>query len=99
MKAVFKYQLYPGVTECVTGVTALPLTVQTQDDEPHIWMLVDPLEETAIKRFRIYGTGHSISDPNRIRYVGTCQQASGFVWHVFEDSTPSGKVNDSTKGD
>ena len=90
MKAVFKYRLYPGVTLVVTGRTALPLTVQTQGDEPHVWMLVDPMEATTIKRFRIYGTGHSISEPDRMRYVGTCQQSNRLVWHVFEDSTNSG---------
>lgn len=88
MKTVLKYSLYPGITECAMPAEAQPLCVQSQRDQPCLWALVDPLAPTAIRRFVTYGTGHSLYESDRIRYIGTCQQGGGaLVWHVFEQTT------------
>ena len=40
-----------------------------------------PLIPTTI---RIFGTGHSIDNPTRQEYIGTCVMGS-FVWHVYHE--------------
>jgi hypothetical protein len=68
------------------------LCVQMQNDTPCIWAMVDPKQETEMRHFEIFGTGHSIpivpetmpEIPARV-YVGTYQEAGGaLVWHLFE---------------
>lgn len=60
------------------------LAVQTQNDVPCLWALVDPTAEKEPRWFRIYGTGHAIDGDGR-KYLGTYQLSSGaLVFHVFE---------------
>ena len=58
------------------------LCVQTQDDSPQLWALVDPKAPRIPRKFRIFGTGDpSVSGT----YVGTYQLLGGkLVFHVFE---------------
>lgn len=60
------------------------LCVQTQDNQPRLWALVDLSEGnlTQMRMIEIHGTGNPIPEGRR-RYVGTFQQGM-FVWHVFE---------------
>lgn len=88
MKMIFKYTLTPddAVTLKVPCVFE-PLTVQMQHGEPRLWALVDPESPMTSRRFRVFGTGHSV--PNEIRredYIGTFQIAAGdLVFHVFAE--------------
>lgn len=62
------------------------LAVQTQDNTPCMWAVVDPEEDTEPRTFLTYGTGnpmpnHELSDTHR----GTYQLNDGaLVFHVFE---------------
>ncbi len=63
------------------------LTVQTQNDIPCLWALVDPQAETEGRNIEIFGTGHPVlSDLGTAReYIGTFQMHNGtLVFHVFE---------------
>jgi hypothetical protein len=81
---VYKYPLHPA-TPCVVAMPrfAQILHVGSQDDGPVLWALVDQAQEPEGRRFFIYGTGHPIAEEG-LRYTGSCQTESGFVWHVFE---------------
>jgi len=61
------------------------LTVQTQNDIPQIWVLVDQTEElTEVRTIGIHGTGNPIPDNPGI-YIGTFQIHYGqLVFHVFD---------------
>ena len=62
------------------------LTVQAQRDEPQIWALVDPKQQSMVSlNFRIAGTGHDIVETkDDLEYIGTFQLAGGsFIGHLF----------------
>lgn len=87
-KQIWKYELeIVGNQTIEMPANAEILTVQTQDETPCIWALVDP-KETKQKRFiEVYGTGQDVHydmGVNR-KYLGTYQLRGGsFVFHVFE---------------
>jgi hypothetical protein len=62
------------------------LCVQTQNDMPCIWAIVNEEAEPRENRlFHIYGTGHEIKNLENKKYVGTYQLQGGvLVFHVFE---------------
>jgi len=63
------------------------LTVQTQNEIPCLWALVNPENETEMRLFEMIGTGHDITEDGagERKYIGTLQLAGGaLVWHVFE---------------
>ena len=61
------------------------LTIQMQNGNPYIWVLLDPNEEKETERFEIYGTGHEIHYDMGVsrEYLGTFQERS-LVWHLFK---------------
>lgn len=63
------------------------LCVAEQGDRLYLWALVDPDAETEARAFVAYGTGHHISNPERLRFVGTALLCAGnLVLHVFEEA-------------
>ena len=89
MKRIWKYPL--DVTD-EQGITmpdgAVILTVQTQNEKPCLWAIVDPLAPHRIRRFAMIGTGNPADVLDVIpgpHYVGTFQlMGGGLVFHVFE---------------
>lgn len=63
------------------------LCVQTQNETPYLWALVNPESENENRMFEIFGTGGVVyydMGVNR-KYIGTGQmQGGGFVYHLFE---------------
>lgn len=82
---VYKYAILAfDVFGLELPIGAKILTVQTQNDLPHIWALVDPSAEKEIRTFRLAGTGHTIKETN-LDYIGTVQIRGGeLVFHLFE---------------
>lgn len=80
IKQIWKYKLTSPIE---MPLDAKILTIQMQGNEPHIWALVNPKNETETRKFVIIGTGHNFDD-NTFKYVNTYQEGP-FVWHVFED--------------
>ena len=64
------------------------LSVQTQNEDPCLWVLVyDTEAEKEVIRLRTIGTGHNITadDFNPKDFLGTYQLRNGaFVAHVFQ---------------
>lgn len=86
MLTVWKYELQPGETYLEIPAGSTNLSVQTQNGIPCLWVLVDTNRKTEPKVYEIYGTGHEIKNPFRLRkYVGTFLiDNDSLVFHVFE---------------
>ena len=87
-KTIWKFELETTDNQTIEmPVNAEILTVQTQNEIPCIWALVDPTE-TKVKRFiEVFGTGHDIHYDMGVsrNYLGTYQlQGGSSVFHVFE---------------
>jgi len=87
-KTIWKFELETTDNQTIEmPVNAEILTVQTQNEIPCIWALVDPTE-TKEKRFiEVFGTGHDIHYDMGVsrNYLGTYQLHGGsLVFHVFE---------------
>ncbi len=64
------------------------LTIQSQNGEGCMWVLVDPDASTETRTFKTIGTGHSVDlvefgAIGLTAYRGT-YQTEGLVWHIFE---------------
>lgn len=62
------------------------LCVQTQNNQPQVWVRVDPHALTERRDFFLRGTGHPCGpEIDAARYVGTFQLEGGaLVFHLFE---------------
>lgn len=84
MKTIYKYPLMLHDESIDMPVGAEILSLQAQIGRPVIWALVDTEQPLHKRRFRTYGTGNAIHDPDG-RYIDTFQTHDGvMVWHVFE---------------
>lgn len=64
------------------------LCVQTQNDKPFIWVMLDDKEPIKVeKEFWLRGTGHDCEEVQPytgVKYVGTFQMRNGtIVFHLF----------------
>lgn len=86
-KQIWKFHLDPNKNNVAMPVGAEILTIQTQDEMPCIWALVDPDNEKELRHFEVYGTGHDIPCDMGIerKYINTFQLEGGsLVFHLFE---------------
>ena len=79
MKQIWKFRVN---TTIQMPMEAKILTVQLQDGEPMMWLVVDTENELESRKFTIVGTGNSFDDKDA-KYIGTFQEPP-FVWHLFE---------------
>lgn len=81
---IWKYILSDHVGKEVYNIPRgyQPLTVQVQNGQPCLWVMVNPLAPKVRVTVETVGTGHNITDHSR--YVGSYQLDGGdFVGHVF----------------
>ncbi len=81
MIQIWKYKVDVGTIMMPKG--AKILTVQMQNDSPHMWVIVDVDAELEERVFEIHGTGHNIRNIDEYEYIGTYID-NPFVWHLFE---------------
>ena len=85
MKTIWKFTLEVTNSQVISLPIGSPiLTVQTQRNEPCLWVHVEsdaPRKEVTILTF---GTGKPLPDNMNGKYVGTYQLDNGLVFHVFE---------------
>ena len=84
---IYKYKLsVQDQQEIHIPAGAKLLSAQMQDGAPCLWALVNtgnPLEEVVI---RMYGTGHEVTNPGTLEFIGTFQYVEyGLVYHVFKE--------------
>ena len=84
MKIIHKYQLLNETHSINVPEGAEILSVQTQNNVPCIWMLINPKETMFdIRTFFMVGTGNCFNQEGK--YVGTVQLDGGSsVMHIFE---------------
>lgn len=87
-KTIWKFELKPTVNQIIEmPVNAEILTVQTQNEMPYIWALVDPKKVNEKRFIEIFVTGHDVHYDMGVsrNYLGTYQLHGGsLVFHVFE---------------
>lgn len=88
MKQIWKYPIGLGETEWAIPRGAQVLTAQLQMPPGvlSVWALVDTQAEKETRLFKVYGTGHDVTDKN-LSYISTIQ-IGALVWHVFESIKP-----------
>lgn len=87
MKKIYKYPIEIQDEQVVLLPTgAKILTVQTQGGKACLWAMVNPtIPNDMAVTIRIFGTGHTIQDADRLEYIGTIQMCGGaLVFHVFK---------------
>jgi hypothetical protein len=62
------------------------LAIQAQGENPSLWALVEPENDSEMRIIEIFGTGDPIHDVTKQRrYIGTFQVKGGeSVFHAFE---------------
>lgn len=85
-KKIFKYQLETtDVQQVEMPQGAEILCIQTQNETPCIWALVEPNATVTKRAFEIFGTGHNVPENGNRKYIGTYQlMGGGLVFHCFE---------------
>ena len=78
---IWKYPIQT-YTELQVPKGAKVLTVQMQNGEPQIWMLVNTEMPFERRVFQVFGTGHLVPDDPGT-YIATFQ-VEPYVFHVFE---------------
>ena len=82
---IWKYELEVKDSQ----VLSLPdkakvLTVQSINNKPNLFALVNPLADTVDRTVRVYGTGDTVDAGGK--YVGSTQVDDGlFTYHIFEE--------------
>ena len=87
-KKIYKYKLQiTDYQEIEVPIGYQILSLDVQDNMPHIWILIDPLQEEKMKlKFSFYATGQDIDCGNMkyIDYIGTVHLCNGsLVYHCF----------------
>lgn len=87
-KKIFKYTLKveERLQKILMDLDGEILTVQIQNNEITMWVLVNPEKNMEERYFEVFGTGQSIYYDMGIdrKYINTCQDSLGLVWHIFE---------------
>lgn len=84
---IWKYELTSEQTDIDIPEGGSILCVQTQNLKPHLWIEVNPDNNTTKRSFIIIGTGEPVFNDSieSKEYIGTFQLQNGaLVYHVFE---------------
>ena len=89
MKTIWKYTINP---EHEINTFHVPegseiLDIMEQNNELCMWIQVDDSMPKTERKFRVFGTGHIITDPpgHHLRYQGTASLHGGeLIFHVYE---------------
>lgn len=90
MKTVHKFRIpVQDIVEVVMPRGAELLRYGAGGSQPGLWLwaLVDLSEDSVVRRFFVFGTGHAIyEDDGNLSFVGTAVDpaAPHLVWHLFE---------------
>lgn len=88
VKRIYKYQLEVADEQTIKiPMNAELLSVQTQNEVPCLWALIDPNEVTENRWIEIFGTGNPVNCDfgKERRFLGTFQLMNGaLIFHAFE---------------
>lgn len=86
-KTIWKFEITPNVNYIMMPIGAEILSVQTQNENPCIWALVEPDNGKEERYFDVFGTGHEVYCDMGVdrKFIGTFQMQGGsLVFHLFE---------------
>lgn len=85
-QVIYKYPLrLNSVNVASIPQGARVLTVQTQNETPCLWALVDPNKILEERIFEIFATGSMLPLSGNWNYISTFQLENGvYVFHCFE---------------
>ena len=87
-KTIWKFPIkVVGIQTITMPKNSHVLSIQSQNNNPCIWALVDPNAEREQRRFEIIGTGHPVPNREGLKreFITTFQLDGGaFVGHAFE---------------
>lgn len=85
METIWKYKLSVTDKQIINmPIGAAILSVQTQEDTPCMWAIVDPSRSLEARTIEIFGTGNPIYREDKRIFLGAFQLDNGLVFHVFE---------------
>ena len=85
MTTIYKYQLNDEFNEIEMPSGAEILSVQTQNNIPCIWAIVETDNPIEKRKLMIVGTGNEMNPCVLYVFIGTFQLVKlGLVYHVFE---------------
>lgn len=85
MITIHKYAIQPGKFALELPAGADILHVNTQYDEPFMWVKVDTSQPPVERVFKVFGKGHELTDDGCWEHVGTFLMNGGsLVRHLFE---------------
>ena len=101
MNKIYKYRLpRDGQVIKVDDYVIEWLAVANQDDLPTAWAVVDVdmPKGQRISEIVAWGTGWDLPDEVWMdcKYIGTCEDRYGYVWHYFVESADSGSLSATT---
>ena len=88
MKTIYKYPAhFYGHFDLEMPKGAQILTIDTQEEAPYIWAIVDTNAPKEMRKFNMMKTGYPIPKEETLNYIGTfqeCRPDVEFVGHLFE---------------
>ena len=101
MNKIYKYRLpRDGQVVKVDDYVIKWLHVGVQDEIPTAWAVVDVDKPKGQRTSQIvaWGTGWELPDEVWIdcKYIGTCEDRYGYIWHYFVESADSGSLSATT---
>lgn len=84
MITVWKYKLSPGRETYKMPEGAEILSAQCDGSTVYCWAKVDDSKPQVSKEIYVAGTGHSLYDDCKLRFVDTVTVEGWMKWHVFE---------------
>ncbi len=86
MNSIYKFPLNINASiEIDMPAGAQILTIETQNNEPQMWALVETLEDPEIRFFKVVSTGDPIDCEGELVYLGSFIIDDGLIRHVFEE--------------
>ena len=84
VQTIYKYEVGLGDTNVQIPKGGVVLSAQEQGETICIWVQLDDSNPVEGRVFEVFGTGHPISNGERI-FIGTIQLMGGLlIFHVFE---------------
>jgi hypothetical protein len=86
MKTIYKYPLTGHQRQVIQlPPSSLPLSLQLQQGQPCLWVLIETDQPKLDYVVRCYGTGHEVEKmPAGFEFLGTLQSSDGtLVFHFF----------------
>lgn len=87
MKEIWKFTiLIIDRVQVQMPVGAEVLSVCEQYQKIVLYALVSPSQPMSTRDFTVVGTGHTVHDSHRMKFIGTVSLSHGFsMFHVFEE--------------